>query len=132
MNKQILIQHTDLIKEKEKIEKRIQRLEKQSDMISDVVQNGYKRHAVIRGFDITRSKKLNELKNILVERDAMITIQQIEIENYINTIEQSDIRQILEHRYIDNMNWYQIQTIMGYRHEDTARKKHNKFIEKNL
>lgn len=132
MNKQILIQYTDLVKEKEKIEKRIQKLEKQSDMISDIVQNGYKRHAVIFGYDLNRSNKLNELKQILVERDTMIIIQQVEIENYINTIEQSDIRQILEHRYIDNMNWYQIQTIMGYRHEDTARKKHDKFIEKNL
>ncbi len=132
MNKQLLIQYNDLIKEKKKLEKRIEKLEKQSSMVSDVVQNGYKRHAVIFGYDLSRNNKLNQLKQTLVERDAMIIMQQVEIENYINAIEQSDIRQIFGHRYIDNMNWYQIQTIMGYNHEDTARKKHDKFIEKNL
>lgn len=132
MNKQLLIQYNDLIKEKNKLEKRIERLEKQTSMVSDVVQNGYKRHAVIFGYDLNRSSKLNELKQVLVERDAMIIIQQVEIEKYINTIEDSCIRQIFEHRYIDNMNWYQIQTIMGYKHEDTARKKHDKYLEENL
>lgn len=132
MNKQLLIQYNDLIKEKKKLEKRIERLEKQSSMVSDVVQNGYKRHAVIFGYDLSRSNKLNELKQILVDRDAKIIIDLVEIEKYINTIEESDIRQIFEHRYIDNMNWYQIQTIMEYNHEDTARRKHDRFIEKNL
>lgn len=132
MNKQLLIQYNDLIKEKKKLEKRIERLEKQTSMVSDVVQNGYKRHAVIFGYDLNRSSKLNELKQVLVERDAMIIIQQVEIEKYINTIKDSCIRQIFEHRYIDNMNWYQIQTIMGYKHEDTARKKHDKYLEENL
>lgn len=132
MNKQLLIQYNNLIKEKKKLEKRIERIEKQSSMISDVVQNGYKRHAVIFGYDLNRSNKLNELKQILVERDAQIIIDLIEIEKFISTIKESEVRQIFEHRYIDNMNWYQIQTIMGYRHEDTARRKHDRFLEKNL
>lgn len=132
MNKKLLIQYSDLVKERDKLEKRIEKLEKQSSMVSDVVQNGYKRHAVIFGYDLIRSKKLNELQATLKIREAMIIIQQTEIEKYINTIEDSAIRQIFEHRYIDNMNWYQIQTIMKYNHEDTARKKHDKFIEENL
>ncbi len=132
MNKQLLIQYNDLIKEKKKLENRIEKLEKQSSMISDIVQNGYKRHAVIFGYDLKRSNKLNELKQILVDRDTQIIIDLVEIEKFISTIKESDIRQIFEHKYIDNMNWYQIQTIMGYNHEDTARKKHDKFVEKNL
>lgn len=132
MTKEFLYQHKELIKEMNKLEKRIERLENRSPMVSDVVQNGYKGHAVIYGFDIFRSKKLKELKETLVMRQAMIMIQETEIEKYINTIEKSDIRQIFEHRYIDNMNWIQIQTEMEYRHEDTARKKHDKFIEENL
>lgn len=132
MNKKLLIQYSDLVKERDKLEKRIQRLEKQTSMVSDVVQNGYKRHAVIFGYDLIRSKKLNELQATLKIREAMIIVQQTEIEKYINSIEDSATRQIFEHRYIDNMNWYQIQTIMKYNHEDTARKKHDKFIEENL
>lgn len=55
---------------------------------------------------------------------------QTEIETYINNIERSDIRQIFEHRYIDNMNWIQIQIAMGYKHENTARMKHDRFLSK--
>ena len=62
----------------------------------------------------------------------MIIIQQVAIENYINSITKSEIRQIFEHKYIEGMNWYQIQTKMKYNHEDTARKKHDKFLEENL
>lgn len=132
MNKKTLNQYTDLVKEAQKLEKRIERLRKQSSQVSDVVQNGYKRHAVIFGYDVVRDSKLKELEFLLMDRKAKIIIQQTEIENYINNIEESDIRQIFEHRYIDGMNWYQIQIAMGYNHEDTARKKLDKYLEENL
>lgn len=132
MNKKTLNQYTDLVKEAQKLEKRIERLRKQSSQVSDVVQNGYKRHAVIFGYDVVRDSKLKELEFLLMDRKAKIIIQQTEIENYINNIEESDVRQIFEHRYIDNMNWIQIQVAMGYEHEDTARKKHDRYLEKNL
>ena len=131
MTKQLLIQYNDLIKERNKLEKRIEKLEKQSSMVSDVVQNGYKRHAVIFGFDLNRSSKLNELRSTLKIKEAMIIVQQTEIEKYINTIEDSKTRQIFEHRYIDNMDWYQIAQVMGYNNEDAPRKKHDRFLEKN-
>ena len=132
MNKKTLNQYTDLVKEAQKLEKRIERLRKQSSQVSDVVQNGYKRHAVIFGYDVVRDSKLKELEFLLMDRKAKIIIQQTEIENYINNIEESDVRQIFEHRYIDNMNWIQIQVAMGYEHEDTARKKHDRYLEKKL
>ena len=132
MNKKTLNQYTDLVKEAQKLEKRIERLRKQSSQVSDVVQNGYKRHAVIFGYDVVRDSKLKELEFLLMDRKTKIIIQQTEIENYINNIEESDIRQIFEHRYIDNMNWIQIQVAMGYEHEDTARKKHDRYLEKKL
>lgn len=132
MNKKTLNQYKDLVKEAQKLEKRIERLRKQSSQVSDVVQNGYKRHAVIFGYDVVRDSKLKELEFLLMDRKAKIIIQQTKIENYINNIKESDIRQIFEHRYIDNMNWIQIQIAMGYEHEDTARKKHDRYLEKNL
>ena len=132
MNKKTLNQYTDLVKEAQKLEKRIERLRKQSSQVSDVVQNGYKRHAVIFGYDVVRDSKLKELEFLLMDRKAKIIIQQTEIENYINNIEESDVRQIFEHRYIDNMNWIQIQVAMGYEHEETKRKKYDRYLEKNL
>lgn len=132
MTKEILEQYTDLLKEIEKLKKRVSKLEKQSEFTSDVVQNGYKRHAVIHGYDCNRAYKLHTLEGILKERQEIIMKQEIEIEQWINSIEKSDIRQIFEHKYIDGMNWLQIQIEMKYRHEDTARKKHDKFLKENL
>ena len=132
MTKEQLSQYCDLVKEKEKIKKRIEKIRKRSDYIADSVQNGYKRRLVIFGYDLSRSNKLHELEDILMERKAMIIIQQVEIEKFISTIEKSEIRQIFVHRYIDNMDWYQIAQTMGYNNEDTPRKRHDRFLEKIL
>ena len=128
--KQKLIQYCDLQKEIEKLEKKIEKIRKQSDLIADVVQNGIKGHMLIRGIDYTRIHKLDKLEAVLQERYDKLLDMQTEIEEWINAIDRSDIRQIIEYRYIDNMNWYQIQHKMGYKHEDTARKKHDTFLEK--
>jgi len=130
MTKEILIQYCDIKEEIKKLEKRIDSVEKQSEMVSDVVQNGYKRHAVIYGFDCNRSLKLQKLKCILKQRYNKLLDLQIEIEDWINTIDKSDIRQIFEHRYIDDMNWIQIMHVMKYNAESTARTKHDRFLEK--
>lgn len=132
MTKEILSQYCDLQEEIKKLEKRIDKINKQSSIVSDVVQNGHKRHAVIRGYDYNRKHRLNKLEAVLQERYDKCLEMQTQIEIYINTIPKSDIRQIFEHRYIDNMNWYQIQVAMKYKHEDTARKKHDKYLEENL
>ena len=129
--KTILVQHCDLKKEILKLENRLEKIRKQSPMVSDVVQNGYKRHAVIFGYDIIRDSKLKKLEKILQERYDKLLDMQTEIETYISSIEKSDIRQIFEHRYIDDMSWVQIQMAMGYNNEGTARIKHDRFLEKN-
>lgn len=128
--KNILVQYCDFKKEIEKLEGRLEKIRKQSKMASDVVQNGYKRHAVIFGVDITRINKLKRLEKILQTRYDKLLEMQTQIETYISSIERSDIRQIFEHRYIDNMNWIQIQIAMGYNNEGTARIKHDRFLEK--
>lgn len=130
MTKEKLIQYCDLQEEIKKLEKRIDRIEKQSELVADVVQNGYKGKAVIRGYDCNRAYKLDLLRETLRKRYDIALDLQIEIENWINAIDRSDIRQIFEHRYIDNLSWLQIQLIMKYKHEDTARNKHDKFLKK--
>ena len=132
MIKKVLEQYPNLVKEIEKLNKRITKLEEQTTMVSDVVQNGYKRHAVIFGVDQVRQNKLNLLKDILKEREKIALEQKIQIEMFINNIKESDIRQIFEYRYIDNMSWIEIQLEMKYKHEDTARKKHDRYLKKFL
>lgn len=132
MTKEQLSQYCDLVKERDKLEKRIEKLRKRTEYISDSVQNGYKRHLVIFGYDLSRANKLHELEDILVEREAMVIIQQVEIEKFISIIEKSEIRQIFVHRYIDNMDWYQIAQAMGYSGESVPRMRHDRYLEKNL
>lgn len=132
MTKNELIQYCDLQNEITKLEKRIDRVEKQSETVADVVQKGYKGKAYIYGYDCKRAYKLDLLKLTLRQRYDKALELQNDIETWINTIDRSDIRQIFEHRYIDGMNWLQIMYAMKYKHEDTARKKHDKFLEENL
>lgn len=112
MTQELLIQYCDLKEEIKKLENRINRIKRQSPMVSDVVQNGYKRHAVIYGYDVMRKYKLEKLEKILKTRYDELLELQIQIETYINTIPQSDIRQIFEHRYVDDMSWIQVQIAM--------------------
>ncbi len=112
MTKNILVQYCDLQSEIKKLEDKLNRIHKQSAMVSDIVQNGYKRHAVIYGCDIARQHKLEKLESILQKRYDLLLEMQIEIEDWINSIDRSDIRQIMEHRYIDGMNWLQVQFAM--------------------
>lgn len=130
MNKEKLIQYCDIKEEIEKLEKRIDKIKRQDEMVGDVVQNGYKGRAVIYGWDCNRSLKLQALEDILKKRRDRLLDMQIEIEEWIDTIPKSDIRQIFQHRYIDDMSWIQVQLAMRYRHEDTARNKHDKFLKK--
>lgn len=132
MTKEELIQYSDLKTEIEKLERRIEQIKKQSEMISDVVQNGYKSRAIISGYDYYRKRKLDKLESILKERHDKAMQLQMDIEKYINTISESNIRQIFEHRYIDNMNWIQIMHEMEYDSESKARMKHDRFLEENL
>lgn len=112
MTKEILIQYCDLQKEIRKLENRIEKIYKQTEYISDVVQNGYKRHTIIYGYDLRRKYKLELLEATLQKRYDKLLELQNEIETWINSIERSDIRQIIEHRYIDGMNWVQVQFAM--------------------
>ena len=112
MNKEYLIQYCDLQNEIKKLEEKIDKIHKQTEMVSDVVQNGYKRHAIVYGIDLKRKHRLELLEATLKVRYDKLLGMQIEIENWISKIEKSDIRQIIGHRYIDNMNWLQVQFAM--------------------
>jgi molecular chaperone GrpE (heat shock protein) len=107
----IITQHEDIKREIKKLESRLEKTKKLSITVSDVVQNGYKKHAVIHGVDLKRQNKIESLENILQERYDKLLETQTKIEKFLNELE-SDIRQILEHRYIDNMSWIQIQIAM--------------------
>lgn len=130
MTKETLEQYGDLLKEIENLENRIEKIENQSTMVSDIVQNGYKRHTKIFGVDLIRQHRLAGYKEKLQKFYDKLIRQREEIEGYIETIKEPSMRQIFRYRYIDGMNWIQIQFAMSYKHEDTARKKIEKYFKK--
>ena len=132
MTKGELVEYCDLKNEIADLENRIDKIRKLSEMVSDTVQNGHKHRAVIYGVDLNRKRKLHMYENKLQEFYDKLLEEQNKIEDYIETIPNSSIRQILRYRYIDGFNWKQIQVLMKYNHEDTARKKHDKFLEENM
>lgn len=127
-----LVEYCDLKNEIADLENRIDKIRKLSEMVSDTVQNGYKHRAIIYGVDLNRKRKLYMYENKLQEFYDKLFEEQNKIEDYIETIPNSSIRQIFRYKYIDGFSWIQIQVLMEYKHEDTARKKHDRFLEKNL
>lgn len=132
MTKEKLLEYSDLQKEIKDLEHRIKVIEKQSEMVGDVVQNGVNGRAIIYGVDIKRKVKLNKLKNKLNNFNDKIIDCKIEIEEFIEKIPSSKTRKIFRYRYFDNLAWFQIAHIMGYNDENAPRKNHDRFLEKNL
>ena len=53
-----------------------------------------------------------------------------QVEEYIESIEDSRIRRIMRHRYIDNLNWTQVAINMGKNHTgESCRKAHDRFLQ---
>lgn len=137
MTKKELEEVFHIEKEIQDLERRIERAEKQSEMASDVVQNGYKGHAVIHGVDVKRAYKLQYAYEKLKKFKIMLVDKKQEIENYIETIPFSEIRSIFRFRYIDNKNWVQIAHEMNRLYqqkiynEDSVRMKHDRYLKKD-
>ena len=128
--KEKLIQYCDIKEEIKRLEKKIKRLRKQPDYVADVVQNGYKHRAVIRGYDKKREHKIDILEDILQERHDTLLDIQIEVETFIDRIPKSDIRDIFTYRYIYNMKWFEIAQEMNLKGESVPRNRHDRYLEK--
>jgi hypothetical protein len=132
MDKSILVQYCDIKKEIKNLHNRIEKFNKQGVMTHDVVQNGYKRHLVITGVDVTRSNRIKKYERLLQQFCDKLFDIQISVEEYIQSLEDSRIRRILRYRHVDNLDWVRIAIEMGGNcTADSVRMEHNRFLEKN-
>ena len=138
MTKEELEEVFHLPKEIEQIEERIAKIRKQSEMVSDIVQNGYKRHAVIYGVDIMRKYRIEKNENKLREYKKKLEEKKHEIEDYIETIPFSELRQIFRLRYFDGLELYKVASEMNKKYhtnkynDDNVRKRIDRYLEKIL
>jgi uncharacterized coiled-coil DUF342 family protein len=131
-----------IIKLKKEIDQLRQKLQELSygdsdTMVTDKVRGSMNQFPYLpRSFTITGREEMSE--ECLKERSAVAakirekTQSLMEKVNkafeYIESVEDSNIRQILTYRYIDGLTWEQTGECMSYSWE-TVRKKHDKFIK---
>jgi hypothetical protein len=80
-------------------------------------------------------KYASELADIkkLLELKQMECLCQFDLLNrFIQSVDDSEMRQILTYRYISGFQWDQIAVHIGYgASEDSVRKAHDRFLQKN-
>ena len=152
INKELLIQYCELrgeIKDlRERIDNDKRRLRKieEEGVVSDTVTGTRKDGTIgaikITGFPLPEYSKVNAM---LKKRIAKLQIMEDElleavnaVDDFINSIPQSDLRQIFRFYYIDDMTWDMVAMRMNYMYpkrkieytKDNCRMKHNRYLEK--
>lgn len=152
MDKNILIEYADMKEEIKDLRRRIEQNKKElsrlnGQIVMDSVSCGKKGKKPLGTVKITgrpvtaisrkesllnkRIRRLEELEEGLLE----LTIQ---VDEYIETIEKSELRMIFRLYYIDDLTWYQVALRMNQNFpkrkvkytEDNCRMRHNRFLEK--
>lgn len=152
VTKDILIQYCELREEikdlRERIDKdelRLQKIEEEgvvSDTVTGTRADGTIGSIKITGFPIP---EYSTVKAMLKKRIAKLQIMEDElheavnaVDDFINAIPKSDLRQMFRFYYIDDMTWRRVATNMNKRFpnrrisytEENCRKRHDRFLEK--
>ena len=152
MDKSILSEYADMIEEIKDLRRRISEDQKRIDqlkrtIVSDSVTCGKKgkkpiRTVKIKGFP---QMEINRRISLLKRRQAKLQMletdlieKQLQVEEYIQTIQKSELRTMFRLYYIDNMTWYQVALRMNQIFpkrkikytDDNCRKRHDRFLEK--
>ena len=125
-------------------EERLEKIE-QEGAVSDVVSGGMGgiQHFTVEGFPIPGYTKA---KNLLISRKQRLKMKEEELleltnqaEEYINSIEKSELRMMFRFYYIDGMTWVQVAHKMNRMHpkrkiaytEDSCRMRNARFFQEN-
>ena len=143
MDKDILIQYSDLVEEVkylrrriEKLQDNIDKLEPVKDSVKGTRKDGTIGSITVSGYPVPAYYRY---KNQLEKREAALRKKEAELLELVNTVEEyitgindSKMRRILRYRYIDNMSWTKIAFRMGKKYTaDGCRMLHNRFFEES-
>jgi len=150
MDRSILIQYADMKEEIKDLRKRITKLEDQlrrieeEGTVSDVVKGGMggTQHYTIKGFP---DREYHRKKALLMERKARLERKEVElleltgqVEEYINSIESSELRLMFRYYYLDGLTWARVAVRMNNHFpkrkirytDESCRQKNKRFFEK--
>ena len=137
MTRERLEQYGKIKKEIISLRKRITALASKEDTYaSDTVSASSKNFPYIRktitimGRTTKKDEAIKEVRKRLKDREARLIIEAAAIEGFIDGISDSEMRQIIEHRYIDGFSWQRIAFEIGVTDEQYPRRKHKNFFEK--
>ena len=152
MERNILVEYVDMLEEIKDLRRRIQDDQKKIDqlsqtIVSDSVTCGKKgkkllRTVKIKGFpnmEINRRiglLKKRKAKMMLLESDLLE--KQVQVEEYIDGIDKSELRMMFRLYYLDNLTWYQVALRMNQVFpkrrikytEDSCRMRNKRYFEK--
>lgn len=152
MERNILVEYVDMLEEIKDLRRRIQDDQKKinqlsQNIVSDSVTCGKKgkkplRTVKIKGFpnmEINRRiglLKKRKAKLMLLESDLLE--KQIQVEEYIDGIDKSELRMMFRLYYLDNLTWYQVALQMNQIFpkrrikytEDSCRMRNKRYFEK--
>lgn len=143
MDKDILIQYSDMVEEAKDLRRRIRKLQDDIDKLEPVKDSvkGTRRDGTIGSITISGYPVpvYYRYKNQLEKREAALRKKEAELLELVNTVEEyitgindSKMRRILRYRYIDNMSWTKIAFRMGKKYTaDGCRMLHNRFFEES-
>lgn len=152
INKELLVQYCELrgeIKDlRERIDNDKRRLRKieEEGVVSDTV-TGTRKDGTIGAIKITGfpTPEYDQVKFMIKKRIAKLHIMEDElqeamnaVDDFINAIPKSDLRQMFRFYYIDDMTWDMVAMRMNYMYpkrkieytKDNCRMKHNRYLEK--
>jgi len=152
LTKNILVQYCEIKEEIKDLRERIDRDEqrfqriKDEGVVSDTV-TGTRRDGTIGAIKITGfpTPEYDQVKFMIKKRIAKLHIMEDElqeamnaVDDFINAIPKSDLRQMFRFYYIDDMTWDMVAMRMNYMYpkrkieytKDNCRMKHNRYLEK--
>lgn len=124
MNKEILVQYMEIVgeikdirKRKEKLEKEIKNLETVSDSVKGTRKDGTYGIIKITGYptpEYNRKKLAIERYQAILDRKETELIEMTcQAEEYIESVEKSELRIMLRLYYIDGLPWWKVAQAMN-------------------
>lgn len=145
MDKDILVQYTDLQEEIRDIRRRAERARGQMermetegtvlDAVKGTRQDGTFGSIRIEGFPYAdyekRRRSLQSYLLKLAEMEEKLLELTNQAEEYINSIEDSRMRRIVQYRILDGLSWYEVADRMGGKAtSDSCRMYFERFLQK--
>ena len=133
MKKEILKQYSDLKHEVYRLEKRINKLQQQNIEHDFVTGSNSEFPYQLVQISIEgiadNTDRIHRLEGILRKRKAHTEELQLQVEEFIATINDSRTRMVFEDRYVHCQSWVAISRKFGSVHESYSRKLHDRYLE---